>query len=139
GEPSDERGRGPGAGQAPGRVPAPGDGGQPPARLGRGRRRGARTPVRRSPLAPVLRRRRRGLVPGRRRGKEPRAPSVPGGTRGEDRRRDRQPPGPDRRRGEEDHGRAAPRIGRVTEARANRVWILTGSLENFRVNVERGF
>jgi predicted RNA-binding protein len=27
----------------------------------------------------------------------------------------------------------------VTEARANRVWILTGSLENFRVNVERGF
>jgi predicted RNA-binding protein len=27
----------------------------------------------------------------------------------------------------------------VTEAAANRAWILTGSLENFRVNVERGF
>jgi predicted RNA-binding protein len=27
----------------------------------------------------------------------------------------------------------------VTETSANRAWILTGSLENFRVNVERGF
>jgi predicted RNA-binding protein len=27
----------------------------------------------------------------------------------------------------------------VTEATANRAWILTGSLENFRINVERGF
>jgi hypothetical protein len=27
----------------------------------------------------------------------------------------------------------------VTEAAAKRAWILTGSLENFRVNVERGF
>jgi len=27
----------------------------------------------------------------------------------------------------------------VTEAAANRAWILTGSLENFRVTVERGF
>jgi predicted RNA-binding protein len=27
----------------------------------------------------------------------------------------------------------------VTEAAANRAWILTGSLENFRINVERGF
>ena len=27
----------------------------------------------------------------------------------------------------------------MTEAAANRAWILTGSLENFRVNVERGF
>ena len=27
----------------------------------------------------------------------------------------------------------------MTEAAANRAWILTGSLENFRINVERGF
>ena len=27
----------------------------------------------------------------------------------------------------------------MTEAAANRAWILTGSLENFRVNIERGF
>jgi predicted RNA-binding protein len=27
----------------------------------------------------------------------------------------------------------------VTEAAANRAWILTGSLENFRINVDRGF
>jgi predicted RNA-binding protein len=27
----------------------------------------------------------------------------------------------------------------VTEAAPNRAWILTGSLENFRINVERGF
>src|SRR6476619_235129 len=34
---------------------------------------------------------------------------------------------------------AAPRIEPVSASPTNRTWILTGSLENFLVNVERGF
>ena len=34
---------------------------------------------------------------------------------------------------------AAPRIDPVSASPTHRTWILTGSLENFRVNVERGF
>lgn len=38
-----------------------------------------------------------------------------------------------------DRGTAAPRIDRVTPSPTISTWILTGSLENFRVNAERGF
>src|SRR4051794_36205342 len=48
-------------------------------------------------------------------------------------------PRPLRRLDPPDHRTTAPRIERVSASPANRTWILTGSLENFRINVERGF
>jgi EVE domain-containing protein len=48
-------------------------------------------------------------------------------------------PRPLRRLDPPDHRTTAPRIERVSASPTNRTWILTGSLENFRINVERGF
>ena len=110
-------------------------------RLGGGRPDRRRTGDRGAPLDPLRPRRRRSLAAARRRAPkagrdaDPKG-ACPGGRGGMGADL---APRPLRRLDPPDHRTTAPRIERVSASPANRTWILTGSLENFRVNVERGF